>query len=416
MARKVIILAAGKSTRMKSKTPKVLHSLLGAPLLEWVLDTVSALEPTETIVVTGHESDRVREAFADRQLTFVTQEPQNGTGHAVMMARDALDGFDGEVVVLCGDVPLLRPETLVQLANDAKDAGASILTTRMLDPTGYGRVLRSESDDVHSIVEQKDCTQEQRIIDEVNTGSYVFDCQSLLSCLDRLTTDNAQGEYYLTDVVGLLVQDGKRVAATFCEDPSETLGINTRQDLAEATAIASERELDRHMTNGVTIVDPASTWIERDVTIGRDTTIHPFSVIRRGVQVGEDNQIGPFAHLRSGTVTGEACKAGAFVETKNATFGDGTKAGHLAYLGDVTMGERVNIGAGSIVANYDGVNKHQTEIDDDAFIGCGTVLVAPVKVNKRGQTGANTVVPHGKDVPENTIVVGVPARELKKKD
>jgi bifunctional UDP-N-acetylglucosamine pyrophosphorylase/glucosamine-1-phosphate N-acetyltransferase len=247
----------------------------------------------------------------------------------------------------------------------------------------------------------------------VNSGTYFFDSAALLECLDKLKADNAQREYYLTDAIRLLTEAGQRVSAHLCTDSREVLGINTRKDLAACDVIARERVTDALMLSGVTVLDPANTYIEAGVQIGRDTTVYPFTAIHAGVQIGENCEIGPFAHLRGGTRVGNGCKVGAFVETKNATYGDGAKSGHLAYMGDVTLGRNVNIGAGSIVANYDGENKHKTEIGDDAFIGCGSVLVAPVKIGKNAQTGANTVVPRGKDVPDNTVVVGAPARVLK---
>jgi bifunctional UDP-N-acetylglucosamine pyrophosphorylase/glucosamine-1-phosphate N-acetyltransferase len=412
---KVVILAAGKSTRMKSDTPKVLHKLAGVPMLQWVLDQAAAVNAAETIVVVGHEGDRVREKFKDR-ARFVTQEPQQGTGHAVMQTRDALKDFKGDVAVLCGDVPLIRPRTLELLRHmhRSENAACTILTTLPAQPRGYGRIVRDGLGRVRKIVEQRDLHREQEAIKEVNTGTYLFDCAKLLLVLDKLKTDNAQGEYYLTDVVPLLAQLG--VAACACDDPAEVMGINNRKQLAEADQIARARIMDDLMIEqGVTIYEPATTYIEAGCKIGRDTVIYPHSVIRAGVVIGEHCEIGPFAHLRQGTKLGNHCKAGAFVETKNAVYGDGSKSGHLAYMGDVTLGKDVNIGAGSIVANYDGEKKHHTEIGDGAFIGCGTVLVAPVKVGKNAQTGANTVVPHGKDVPDDTIVVGAPARELRKK-
>jgi bifunctional UDP-N-acetylglucosamine pyrophosphorylase/glucosamine-1-phosphate N-acetyltransferase len=417
---KVVILAAGKSTRMKSRTPKVLHKLAGVPILRWVIDQAVSLEPEEIIVVIGHEGDRVREAFKDvPRVTFVTQEPQLGTGHAVQQAAKSLDGFDGDICVLCGDVPLLKAETLAKMKSEFQDAEAvaSVLTTKLEDAGSYGRIIRDGMGRLKQIIEFKDLPPEFAHIKEINTGTYIFNGPELLGQLKHLTNENAQNEYYLTDVIHLFGLELKLVLGTVCEDQQEVLGINNRQDLAVADGVARERILSDLMLNhGVTIVDPENTYIEANVKIGQDTTVYPNTAIRAGVEIGEDCSIGPFAHLREGTKVGNGCKIGAFVETKNAVFGDGTKAGHLAYLGDVKMGEDVNIGAGSIVANYDGEKKHQTNIDDKAFIGCGTVLVAPVNVGKNAQTGANAVVPHNKDVPDNTIVVGIPAKELRKKD
>lgn len=412
---KVVILAAGKSTRMKSRTPKVLHKLAGLPVLQWVLEQAQSMGASETIVVVGFEGDAVRKKFAKvPSLQFVTQQPQQGTGHAVMQAREALAGFEGDIAVLCGDVPLVRAETLAALRSEHEAARASctILTTRVANPHGYGRIVR-EGGLVARIAEQKDLKPGEEAISEINSGTYIFKAPELLARLDRLTTNNAQGEYYLTDVIKLLRDDGLAVAASICADEAEVMGINDRAQLAVAESHARARINGALMREGVTITDPATTYIEANVKIGRDTVIYPCSVIRAGVEIGEECEIGPFAHLRPGTKLANGCKVGAFVETKSAVMGEGTKSGHLAYLGDVSLGRNVNIGAGTIVANYDGEKKHQTEIGDNAFIGCGTVLVAPVKVGKNAQTGANTVVPKGKDVPDNTIVVGAPARKLK---
>ncbi|MBZ0135166.1 MAG: NTP transferase domain-containing protein [Planctomycetes bacterium] len=418
-ALKVVILAAGKSTRMKSDAPKVLHKVAGLPVLQWVLDQADSLGALESIVIIGHEGDRVRKAFENRSnIRFVTQEPQLGTGHAVMQAKEALAGFKGDVAILCGDVPLIRPKTLqlMRHMHHSEEAACTILTTLRDDPQGYGRIVRDGLGRVRRIVEQKDLISQQEQIREVNTGTYLFDCEKLLPTLDKLGTDNAQSEYYLTDVVPQLADGGNKVVAFACDDHDEVMGINNRKQLATADGIARARIMDELMIEqGVTIYEPATTYIEAGARVGRDTVIYPHTVIRTGVEIGQRCSIGPFAHLRPGTRLGNECKVGAFVETKNAAYGDGAKSGHLAYMGDVTLGKNVNIGAGSIVANYDGETKHQTEIGDNAFIGCGTVLVAPVKVGKNAQTGANTVVPHGKDVPDDTIVVGVPAKELRKK-
>lgn len=413
---KVVILAAGKSTRMKSDTPKVLHHIAGMPMLRWVVEAARVLSPHEIIVIVGHGAEAVRREFAQDALTFVMQEPQLGTGHAVMQARAALAGA-AQVAVLCGDVPLLTGETLSRLAECHRDAQASatILTTVLEKPAGYGRIVRDELGNVKAIVEQRDLKPGQERINEINSGAYLFSGPELLARLDRLTNQNAQKEYYLTDVIHLLERDGQPVAAWCCEDAREVLGINTRKELAACDKVARARVVERLMAEGVTILDPENAYIEAGVKIGRDTVVYPFTAIHAGVTIGERCEIGPYAHLRQGTVVGNDCKVGAFVETKNAVIGDESKAGHLAYLGDVTLGRDVNIGAGTIVANYDGQKKHKTEVGDNAFIGCGTVLVAPVKVGKNAQTGANTVVPKNKDVPDDTIVVGAPARILKKK-
>ncbi|MCC6573927.1 MAG: NTP transferase domain-containing protein [Planctomycetes bacterium] len=402
---------------MKSDTPKVLHKVAGLPVLRWVVNAAEALNPDEVVAVVGHGADEVRKKFTDDKLTFVNQSPQLGTGHAVMQAAPQLKGFKGDVLVLAGDVPLLRHDTLTRLLKNHRDskAKATVLTAKLPDPRGYGRIVRDTSGRVLRIVEQKDLSAEHAEIEEFNSGTYVFDAAALLKRLDKLTTNNAQKEYYLTDVIGLLCQGGQHVGATLT-DAVEVQGINTRKDLALCDVAARSGILEDLMLNrGVTVLDPGNTYIEAGVEIGRDTIVYPSTVIHSGVVIGERCEIGPFAHIRGGTKVGNDCKIGAFVETKNAIYGDGAKSGHLAYMGDVTLGKNVNIGAGSIVANYDGKKKHKTQIGDGAFIGCGTVLVAPVKVGKNAQTGANTVVPRGKDVPDDTIVVGAPARVLRKK-
>lgn len=416
---KVIILAAGKSSRMKSDTPKVLHEVAGKPVLQYVLEQAKSLDPEEIVCVVGHQSERVTAAFQHfPRLTFVTQEQQLGTAHAVLQAAPHLHGFQGNVLVLCGDVPLLRPKTLDRFLCDhmAAGVGASVLTAMYADPTGYGRIVRDGKGRLRQIVEERDCLPELRQIQECNTGTYFFDAEFLVPTLNQISTGNAQGEYYLTDAVAVLSLMGKEVGSTRLEDPNEVIGINTRRDLAMADAVSRGWiMLELLEKGGVTLVDPATTYIDADVEIGQDTVIRPFTCIRRGVKIGKRCEVGPFAHLRPGTVMEDDSKVGAFVETKSAHLMQGAKAGHMAYLGDVTIGAKANIGAGTIVANYDGAKKHRTEIGEKAFIGCGTVLVAPVKVGKGASTGANTVVPKGKDVPDGVTVVGAPARELKKK-
>jgi bifunctional UDP-N-acetylglucosamine pyrophosphorylase/glucosamine-1-phosphate N-acetyltransferase len=415
---KVIILAAGKSTRMKSDTPKVLHEVAGKPVLQYVLEQARSLDPEEIVCVVGHQGEDVRAAFRDfPKLTFVDQTQQLGTAHAVRQAAPRLEHFDGTVLVLCGDVPLLTPKSLDRFYCDFLKAGvaASVLTARYEDPTGYGRIVRDGSGAMRAIIEEKDCTPELRTITECNTGTYLFDAGFLMPALDQIGKANAQGEYYLTDAVATLLLMKRAVGTTVLDDANEVIGINNRRDLAVADAVARGWIMRDILENkGVTLIDPATTYIDADVEIGRDTVIRPFSCIRRGVKIGKRCEIGPFVHLRHGTVLEDDTKAGAFVEMKAVHMMSGAKAGHMAYLGDVEIGPNVNIGAGTIVANYDGKKKHKTVIEEDAFIGCGTVLVAPVRVGKGAATGANTVVPKGKDVPPGVTVVGAPAREIKR--
>jgi len=419
---KVIILAAGKSTRMKSALPKVLHEVAGKPILAYVLEQAQSLDPSGIVVVAGHQADRVKGAFTGLPKTsFVIQEPQLGTAHAVMQAREALQqaaASDEDVLVLCGDVPLLKHDSLARFHAEFKESGAaaSVLTAIYHDPTGYGRIVRDGSGSLRQIVEEKDCLPEFRSIKECNTGTYLFKAGFLLSTLDSIKPNNAQKEYYLTDAVQVLFLQDKPVATTVLEAQEEVIGINTRRDLAMADAIARGWiMLDLLENKGVSLVDPATTYIEADVEIGQDTVVLPFSCIRRGVKIGKGCTVGPFAHLRPGTVMEDGTKIGAFVEAKNAHLMEGATAGHMAYLGDVSIGRDVNIGAGTVVANYDGRKKHKTVIEDEAFIGCGTVLVAPVTIGKGAITGANTVVPKNKDVRAGATVVGAPAREIGKK-
>jgi bifunctional UDP-N-acetylglucosamine pyrophosphorylase/glucosamine-1-phosphate N-acetyltransferase len=415
---KVIILAAGKSTRMRSTKPKVLHEVAGQPILRYVLDQALSLDPDEIVCVVGHESGRVRAAFDDfPRLSFATQERQLGTAHAVVQAASFLEDFSGDVLILCGDVPLLRHETLDRFRREFRAGGfaASVLTAVYDDPTGYGRIVRDSSGRLRQIVEEKDAPPELKAIQECNTGTYLFDAGFLMPTLQQISTNNAQGEYYLTDAVAVLGLTDRDIGTTLVDDPHEVIGVNNRRDLAIADAVARGWIMRDLLENGgVTLVDPATTYIDAGVEIGEDTIIRPFTCIRSGVRIGRECDVGPFAHLRPGTVLDDGSKVGAFVETKNAHLLAGAKAGHMAYLGDVTVGKKANIGAGTIVANYDGKEKHLTEIGDGAFIGCGTVLVAPVKVGKNATTGANTVVPKNRNVPDGATVVGAPARELKR--
>lgn len=417
---KVVILAAGKSTRMKSRLPKTLHEVAGKPILSYVLDQALSLDPAEIFCVVGHQSDKIREKYKDfPRLSFVEQTEQLGTAHALQQTQPFLKDFQGALCVLCGDVPLLRVQTLETFYADFISSGsiASVLTAHYQDPTGYGRIIRDAEGNLRQIVEEKDCLPELREIRECNTGTYLFRAQALFETLEAIKADNVQKEYYLTDIIQAFFLKEQSVGSTLVAEAQEVVGVNTRRDLALADAIARGWiMLDLLENQGVTLVDPATTYIDADVRIGQDTIIRPFSCIRSGVVIGEGCEIGPFAHLRRGTKLEDGAKAGAFVELKNAHFLAGAKAGHMAYLGDVEVGAHANIGAGAITANYNGEEKHRTVIGENAFIGCGTVLVAPVKVGKGGVTGANTVVPKGRDVSEGETVVGIPARPLLRKN
>ena len=412
----VVILAAGQGTRMRSPRPKVLHGICGRPMLGYVLDQARAVDPERIVVVTGHGGDEVREWVdaeePDDRLRFVTQAEQLGTGHALQVCAGELESATGPVLVLYGDMPLLREETLRALADARGERRASLLTAVVERPRGFGRVLRDDGSGFVGIVEEKDATPAQRALREVNVGVYCFEKEELLRRLPALRNDNAQGEYYLTDVLGGIVGDGEEVATLTLEDEREAIGINTLEHLAEARAGIQERILLEHLAAGVFIEDPATTYIDHGVDIGAGTRVLPCTVIRGGVRIGEGCEVGPFTHLRPGAVLVDGAEIGNFTEAKNATLGAGSKAKHLSYLGDVTIGSRVNIGAGTIVANYDGEHKHHTVVADGAFVGSGTILIAPVEVGEGALTGGGAVVTRNSRIPPGEAWVGVPARPI----
>ena len=435
----IVVLAAGKGTRMKSALPKVLHEAAGLSLIEHVLRVAAPLTPRSVTVIVGHEADRVKQALGRRPgLAFALQEPQLGTGHAVLQAEPALEHATGTVVLLSGDVPLLRSATLTALVAKHHEtaAAATVLTARVPDPSGYGRIVR-EAGQIRAIVEHKDATDEQRRIDEINSGIYAFDLAVLFGALKEIGSANAQGEYYLPDLVTIYRKRGRIVETVTAADPAEILGVNSRKELAEVGAILRARRNDALMAEGVTIVDPASAFIGPDVTIGRDSTIHPGvylegrtsiganCVIHSGVRIVDSQvdddvvinnfcvitesrvqrgaRVGPFAQLRPLSVVGEDAHVGNFVELKKTTLGKGSKANHLAYLGDATIGEKVNVGAGTITCNYDGVAKHPTVIEDGAFIGSDSQLIAPVTVGRGAYVAAGSSITT--DVPPDALAV-----------
>lgn len=438
-----VILAAGKGTRMKSKLPKVMHNLAGKPMIMHVLDLVIQNNVERSLVILGHGRDQIEEYLAGR-AEIVVQEEQLGTGHAVMQAVPYLDGVDN-IVVLSGDQPLIRPETLAELIRiHTEDQGAAtILTARFENPYGYGRVVKDGSN-FFKIVEEKDATPEERAIREINTGTYCFNVTKLREALQKITPQNAQGEYYLTEVFDIFIKQGEKVA-TFCtEDVNEALGINSRVQLAEAERVLRERILKHWMDEGVTIIDPASTFIGCEVELSHDVVIEPFTTLKgktrvaedailgpqttledcicgtgcqvahsvaKGAQIGPQCNIGPFAYLRPGTVLEEGVKVGDFVEIKNSKIGQGSKVPHLSYVGDSQVGRAVNIGAGTITCNYDGVHKHQTIIGDNVFIGSNTNLVAPVEVGEGAITGAGSTIT--KNVPAYALAVERSTQKLK---
>ncbi|KUP97568.1 bifunctional UDP-N-acetylglucosamine diphosphorylase/glucosamine-1-phosphate N-acetyltransferase GlmU [Thermobifida cellulosilytica] len=448
----VIVLAAGEGTRMKSRQPKVLHEICGRSLLGHVLAAVAELDPERTVVVVGHAREQVTEhlkSIAPEAVTAV-QEEQNGTGHAVRMAVEALRAqgveLSGTVVLTCGDTPLLRGATLRELvaAHEAEGNAVTVLSARVPDPTGYGRVVRDADGAFTAIVEHADATEEQRAVDEINSGMYAFDGALLSQVVHRLSADNAKGEEYITDAVALLRGDGHRVGAYTAADRTEVEGVNDRVQLAEARRLLNARLLERLMRDGVTVVDPASTWVDVDVEVGRDAVIEPQTqlqgrtVVGEGAQVGPatvlrdtevgegavvshtvareavigpEATVGPYAYLRPGARLDRGVKVGTFVEVKNSTVGEGSKVPHLTYVGDADIGRGVNIGASSVFVNYDGVRKHRTVIGDHARTGSDNMFVAPVRVGEGAYTGAGTVV--REDVPPGALAVSAgPQRNI----
>ncbi|KWX79154.1 bifunctional UDP-N-acetylglucosamine diphosphorylase/glucosamine-1-phosphate N-acetyltransferase GlmU [Paenibacillus jilunlii] len=445
MKRMAVVLAAGQGKRMKSKLYKVLHPVCGKPMVGHVLDTVKATGCQRTVVVVGHGAEKVK-AYVGQDAEYVLQETQLGTGHAVKQAKDLLGGESGTTVVICGDTPLVTAETLEGLMalHEGQNAAATVLTAVMEQPAGYGRIIRGEDGGVQKIVEQKDCTPEEAAVNEINTGTYCFDNAKLFAALDKVTNSNNQQEYYLTDVIGILRAQGDIVLGYQAHDAAESIGVNDRLALSEAENLMRQRINRGHMLNGVTIIDPASTYIAADVVIGADTTLYPGTVLKGKTVIGEDcligpsseiedsvimngaevkhsvlNQaqvgartsVGPFAYLRPGAVLGEEVKVGDFVEIKNASIGDGSKVSHLSYVGDATVGKNVNVGCGAITVNYDGYNKSRTEIGDDAFIGSNVNLVAPVTVGKGAFVVAGSTIT--RSVSENDLAIARVRQENK---
>ena len=436
----VIVLAAGEGTRMKSATPKVLHSVAGRSLLGHVLHAVNHLNPTELRIVVGSGREAVEAHIADisPKATTVFQERRGGTGHAAQLAL-AGKAPKGTVLVLAGDTPLLSGDSLAQFvqAHTSGKFAASVLTAEHPEPTGYGRIIRDDSDELLRIVEEKDATDDEKFIFEINSGVYAFDGEKLAASIGQLTNANAQGELYLTDVIGILKTAGESIAAIMIDDFTETLGVNDRVQLAESAAMLRDRINDQWMRAGVTIIDPTTTWIDSTVELSNDVTLHPGTallgstkvatgavigprstltdcIVKEGASVlesiatetiiGEGANVGPFTYLRAGTQLGDSTKAGAFVEMKNAVVGTGSKVPHLSYVGDATIGEGSNIGAATIFVNYDGVEKHHTTVGDHVRIGSDSMLVAPVTIGDGAYTAAGSVITE--DVPAGAIGVG----------
>ena len=440
MIKQASVLAAGEGTRMKSQTPKVLHSIAGRSLLGHVLHALESINPETVRVVVGSGREKVEAHLSEISPDSIAifQSERNGTGHAVQVALDGVK-TNGNVLILAGDTPLLSGSTLKEFV-EAHNAGgytASVLTAEHPDPTGYGRIIRDDQGLLYKIVEEKDADDDQKLIFEINSGVYIFDFSALTDAISKLKTNNAQGELYLTDAIENIRKSGGKVAPILCEDFTETLGVNDRVQLAEAASLLRDRINESHMRNGVTILDPTTTWIDDTVTIAPDVVILPGSGIfgstaiashavigpRTTLQdcavnccatikesnctaseIGENATVGPFAFLRAGTILANESKAGAFVEIKNSQIGIGSKVPHLSYVGDATIGEGTNIGAATIFVNYDGVEKHRTEIGDHVRIGSDTMLVAPVSVGDGAYTAAGSVITE--DVPAGAIGVG----------
>ncbi|MGT2911680.1 bifunctional UDP-N-acetylglucosamine diphosphorylase/glucosamine-1-phosphate N-acetyltransferase GlmU [Streptococcus cameli] len=445
MSNYAIILAAGKGTRMKSDLPKVLHKVAGISMLEHVYRAVSAIEPAKIQTIVGHKAEMV-EAVLKGQSEFALQSEQLGTGHAVMMAEPALAGLEGHTLVIAGDTPLITGESLRNLINfhvSHKNV-ATILTAQADNPFGYGRIIRNADGEVIKIVEQKDANDFEKQIKEINTGTYLFENKRLFEALKEINTDNAQGEYYLTDVISIFRQAGEKVGAYILRDFDESLGVNDRIALATAEAVMRKRINEKHMVNGVTFTNPEATYIDIDVEIGAEAVLEANVVLKGETVVGErtvltngtrvrDSKIaadvvisnsdiedsvietgvtvGPYAHIRPGSTLKKDVHIGNFVEVKSAILGENTKAGHLTYIGNATVGSQVNFGAGTILANYDGKNKFETTIGNNVFIGSNSTIVAPITIGDGALTAGGSTIT--KDVPSDTIAIGRGRQENK---
>ncbi|WP_017470344.1 bifunctional UDP-N-acetylglucosamine diphosphorylase/glucosamine-1-phosphate N-acetyltransferase GlmU [Amphibacillus jilinensis] len=440
-----VILAAGQGTRMKSKLYKVLHPVMGRPMVQHIVDQLQALKLNKMVTVVGVGADQVKEQLGDI-TDYVVQEQQLGTGHAVLQVEPLLKNAHGMTIVVCGDTPLLTKETLDALFEHHLQAEAqvTVLTTTINDPTGYGRIIRDQQGHVAKIIEQKDANQDQLLIKEINTGTYCFDNQFLFEALNHVTNDNNQGEYYLPDVIEIAQKQGRKVTAFQTADPNETLGVNDRVALATAEKLMKQRINEQHMRNGVTIIDPDHTYIAPSVKIAPDVIIEPGSIIKgdsyigsqtvigpnsevEDCKIGESTEIahsvahqsdigshvkiGPFAHIRPATQINDQVKVGNFVEVKKSTINKGSKVSHLSYIGDTEIGTNVNVGCGTITVNYDGENKYKTTIEDNVFIGCNANLVAPVTIGQGALVAAGSTI--NKDVPAEALSIARAKQENK---
>ena len=409
-----LILAAGRGERMNSDVVKVLHKAAGKSLIEYVLGAVRSAGVTQIAVVVGTQATQLRSFLTD--VRFVEQKVRLGTGHAVLQAKRESQNWPGDLLILPADAPCIRFETIRDLVatHRKSDAAASILTADVDDPSGYGRILR-RGEEVIGIREELDADRDERQITEINSGIYVFDARKLFSKLLSIRQNSKKKEYYLTDVIEAFVRAGHSVRAHQIDNANEILGVNTRKELSVAHQILNDREVRHHAEAGVTILDPTQTVIAKDVKIGKDTIIHPFTWIESDVIIGGRCEIGPFAKIRSGSNIGDGVVVGSFVEVVRTKIGSKTLVKHLTYLGDAQVGKNVNVGAGSITANFNGKTKNKTVIGDGSFIGCDTIFIAPVTVGKRVKTGAGAVLPAGHNIPAGKTVVGIPAKLVEKR-
>lgn len=431
----VVVLAAGQGTRMKSKLYKVMHPVMGRPMVGHVVNAALDAEASEVITITGSGADLVKDYLGDRSQ-YVYQEEQLGTAHAVEQAKDLLEGREGTTLVLSGDTPLLRAETLTQLMEEHEEsnAKATILTALADDPHGYGRVIRAEDGSVSNIVEEKDASPEEKAVQEINTGTYCFDNEELFKTIEKVDNDNAQGEYYLPDVIEILKANNEKIGAFQLENMDEALGVNNRVALSEASALMKQRINEKHMVNGVSLIDAANTYIEAGVQIGQDTVIEPGTYLKGNTVIGEDviigansviedseladgveihqsiiegstvgkgSDVGPHSHLRNGAELGENVHIGNYVEVKESTIGDDTKAGHHTYIGDAEVGKNINIGCGVVFANYNGKTKFKTIVGDNSFVGSNSNLVAPVELGENSFVAAGSTITE--EVPDKAL-------------
>jgi bifunctional UDP-N-acetylglucosamine pyrophosphorylase / glucosamine-1-phosphate N-acetyltransferase len=441
-----LILAAGKGTRMKSARCKVLHQIAGLPMISYVLRALDGCALEKTVVVVGHQPDSVKSVVACEKAEFALQEPQLGTGHAAAAARNCFSGYAGEVLILCGDIPLIRQQTLQDFMryHEEHHSTLTVLTSVVDDPYGYGRILRGPDGRVIAIVEERDASPAEKAVKEINTGVYLVGAGALFSLLDRIGSENAQGEYYLTDIVGEAVSQSLAVNGFVLPDPAEALGVNTRADLARVASIVWDQRRTQLMDAGVTLLDPASVYVDADVTVGPDSVIHPGVTLSGATEIGrecvvesgvyiissrlgdrvkvlqgcrldrvsvdDDTSVGPMAHLRPETKIGKNARIGNFVEVKKTVVGDGTKAAHLTYLGDSWIGKDVNIGCGTITCNYDGKHKHPTTIHDRCFVGSDVQFVAPVDIGEGSVIGAGSTIT--RNVPPKMLAVSRTPQKL----